>query len=66
MINPNLLEDVKLELSRRGLDLYIYVEDVQSNINNEVCKDYTVYHSTEEVLFDLRGFIFALHFLKLL
>ncbi|XP_072032006.1 carboxypeptidase B-like isoform X1 [Amphiura filiformis] len=58
MIGPNLVKDVKLELSRRDLDFSIYVEDVQTNINNERCTDcvnakagfnYNIYHTADEI-----------------
>ncbi len=64
MINPRLLEDVKKELSHRGFDYSITVEDVQRSIDNERCKDcvksnsgfdYTVYHTYEEVSNSSRG-----------
>ncbi|XP_072021622.1 carboxypeptidase B-like [Amphiura filiformis] len=58
MVGPNLVKDVKIELSRRGLDFSIFVEDVQTNINNERCTDcvntkagfdYTIYHTSKEI-----------------
>ncbi|XP_072021625.1 carboxypeptidase A1-like [Amphiura filiformis] len=58
MIGPNLVQDVKIELSRRDLGFSIYVEDVQTNIDNERCTDcviakagfdYTIYHTIDEI-----------------
>ncbi|XP_072021624.1 carboxypeptidase B-like [Amphiura filiformis] len=58
MVGPNIVKDVKMELSRRGLDFSIFVDDVRTNINNEKCTDcvitkaafdYTVYHTSDEI-----------------
>ncbi|XP_072042358.1 carboxypeptidase B-like [Amphiura filiformis] len=60
MVDPNFVQDVKIELSRQGLDFSIFVEDVQTNINNDnerctdcvntkVGFDYNRYHTVDEI-----------------
>ncbi|XP_072042369.1 carboxypeptidase B-like [Amphiura filiformis] len=58
MISPELLEDVKVEIAKQGLTFTTNIEDVQTLIEKERCKDcvktsagfdYNVYHTIEEI-----------------
>ncbi|XP_072042380.1 carboxypeptidase A1-like [Amphiura filiformis] len=58
MTSPELLEDAKVEIAKQGLTFTTNIEDVQTLIETERCKDcvktsagfdYNIYHTIEEI-----------------